>query len=319
MLMELTDLYQKGKELLSQKSYGLLLDGVETEFDLTHDRLVLDGYTFRTQYIDAVEAKTACRVLGLELATPVIMSAVTAPISAIHEDGFMQVALGLKEAGSLMWLGSDTPKNLREILETGVPLAANVRPFKDRKKVFQKLDDIQQAGVRWIGIQVDTGLGTKLKDRMVVEDCAPLSFRELEEIRKRVSVPLIFKGVLSVKDAMKSVDAGADAVLVSHGAHILDYLPHPLQVMDEIVSAVKGKLVIMVDSSFRRGSDVLKGLAFGASLVGLCRPVLYGLAAAGREGVAGVVNEMTRELKRIMGLVGARELSEVKRDVLISD
>jgi isopentenyl diphosphate isomerase/L-lactate dehydrogenase-like FMN-dependent dehydrogenase len=317
--MELTDLYQKGKELLSQKSYGLLLDGVETEFDLTHDRLVLDGYTFRTQYIDAVEAKTACHVLGLELATPVIMSAVTAPIAAIHEDGFMQVALGLKEAGSLMWLGSDTPKNLREIVETGVPLASNVRPFKDRKKMFQTLDDIQQAGVRWVGIQVDTGLGTKLRDRMVVEDCAPLSFKELEEIRKKVSVPLIFKGVLSEKDAMKSVDAGADAVLVSHGAHILDYLPHPLQVMDEIVSAVKGKLVIMVDSSFRRGSDVLKGLAFGASLVGLCRPILYGLAAAGSEGVAGVVHEITRELKRIMGLVGARELSQVTRDVLISD
>lgn len=316
--MELTDLYQKGKELLSQKSYGLLLNGVETEFDLTHDRLVLDGYTFRTKYIGAVEARTSCHVLGVELGTPVIMSAVTAPISAIHEDGFMQVALGLKEAGSLMWLGSDTPRNLMEIVETGVPLAANVRPFKDRKKMFQTVDDIQQAGVRWVGIQVDTGLGTKLRDRMVVQDCAPLSFKELKEIRKKVSVPLIFKGVLSETDATKSVDAGADAIVVSHGAHILDYLPHPLQVMDEIVSAVKGKLVIMVDSSFRRGSDVLKGLAFGASLVGLCRPILYGLAAAGREGVAGVVDEITRELKRIMGLVGARELSQVTREVLIS-
>jgi isopentenyl diphosphate isomerase/L-lactate dehydrogenase-like FMN-dependent dehydrogenase len=89
--------------------------------------------------------------------------------------------------------------------------------------------------------------------------------------------------------------------------------------MDEIVSAVKGKLVIIVDSSFRRGSDVLKGLAFGASLVALCRPILYGLAAAGGEGVAGVINEITCELKRIMGLVGARELSRITQDVLISD
>jgi len=317
--MELTELYQKGKELLSQKSYGLLLDGVETEFDLTHDRLVLDGYTFRTQYIDAVEAKTDCHVLGVDLATPVIMSAVTAPISAIHKGGFMEVALGLKEAGSLMWLGSESPKNLREIVETGVPVVANVRPFRDRKKMFQMLDDIQQAGVRWVGIQVDTGLGTKLRDRMVVEDCAPLSLRELEEIRKKVSVPLIFKGVLSEIDAMKSLDAGADGIVVSHGAHISDYLPHPLQVMDEIVSAVKGNLVIIVDSSFRRGSDVLKGLAFGASLVALCRPILYGLAAAGREGVAGVINEITGELERIMGLVGVGELGRVTRDVLIPD
>jgi isopentenyl diphosphate isomerase/L-lactate dehydrogenase-like FMN-dependent dehydrogenase len=89
--------------------------------------------------------------------------------------------------------------------------------------------------------------------------------------------------------------------------------------MDEIVSAVKGKLVIIVDSSFRRGSDVLKGIAFGASLVALCRPILYGLAAAGREGVAGVIREITRELERIMGLVGVGELGQITRDVLIPD
>jgi isopentenyl diphosphate isomerase/L-lactate dehydrogenase-like FMN-dependent dehydrogenase len=68
--------------------------------------------------------------------------------------------------------------------------------------------------------------------------------------------------------------------------------------------------VIIVDSSFRRGSDVLKGIAFGASLVALCRPILYGLAAAGREGVAGVIREITRELERIMGLVGVGELGQ---------
>ena len=73
----------------------------------------------------------------------------------------------------------------------------------------------------------------------------------------------------------------------------------------------------MVDSSFCRGSDVLKGLAFGASLVALCRPILYGLAAAGREGVAGIINEITAELERIMGLVGVRELGQVTKDILI--
>ena len=63
----------------------------------------------------------------------------------------------------------------------------------------------------------------------------------------------------------------------------------------------------------------MKGLAFGASLVGLCRPVLYGLAAGGKEGVAGIVNGITSELKRIMSLVGARDLESVTRDILISD
>jgi len=317
--MEFSELVQKGKELLSQKPYGLLMDGVETEFDLIHDRRILDRYTFRLQCIDAVEARTECHVLGIDLATPVIMSAVTSPIPAIHENGFMEVALGLKEAGSLMWLGSQTPKNLKEIVKTGVPVAANVRPFADRKKMFQSIEEIQEGGATWIGLQIDSGFGTKIRDRMVVEDCGPLSFKELQEIRNRVTLPLIFKGVLSRIDAVKSMDAGADGIVVSHGAHILDYLPHPLQVMDEIVAAVRGKVVIMVDGNFRRGSDVLKGLAFGASLVGLCRPVLYGLAAGGKDGVAGIVNAITSELKRTMSLVGARDLDSISREVLISD
>jgi isopentenyl diphosphate isomerase/L-lactate dehydrogenase-like FMN-dependent dehydrogenase len=317
--MELTELYQKGKELLGQKTYGILLDGVETEFDVTHDRRILDRYTFRMKCIDAVEAKTDCQVLGVELATPIIMSPVTSPIPAIQEDGLMEVALGLKEAGSLMWVGSETPKDLKGIVETGVPVAANVRPFKDRKRMFQTIDDIQDAGVRWVGIQVDTGFGTKIRDRMRVEDCSPLSFKELEEIRKRVLVPLIFKGVLSTIDTIKSIDAGADGIMISHGAHILDYLPHPLQVMDDIVSVARGQAAILVDGHFHRGSDVLKGLAFGASLVGLCRPILYGLAAGGREGVAGIIKGMTHELKRIMCLVGTPEVALVNREILISD
>ena len=73
--MELTDLYQKGEELLRQRDIGFLLDGVETGFILEHDRLILDRYTFKQQCIDATEANTDCDVLGLKLSTPVIMSA----------------------------------------------------------------------------------------------------------------------------------------------------------------------------------------------------------------------------------------------------
>lgn len=315
--MELTELYQKGKEILDQKPYGRLLDGVETEFEIPHDRAVLDRYTFRLNCIDGIEARTDCEVLGVSLATPVIMSPVTAPIPAITDDGLLETALGLKDAGSLMWVGSQTPKELKALVDTGVPVAANVRPFKDRDKIFKTIEEIQEAGAQWLGVQIDTGLGTKVIDRMAVEDCSPLSFKELVEIRDKTSIPLISKGVLGAGDAVKSVDAGADGIFVSHGAHILDYLPHPLQVMDEILSAVKGRAVIMVDSNFRRGSDVMKGLAFGASLVGICRPLLWGLAADGRSGVTGVVNGMNDELRRIMGLAGTPEPGAVSKTVLI--
>jgi 4-hydroxymandelate oxidase len=318
--MDLTDLYAKGEEALRQREIGQLLDGVETGFALRHDRFILDRYTFKQKSIDAVEANTRCEVMGIPLSAPVIMSAMTMPIPAVVDDGLLAVANGLKEAGSLMWTGTPVPHNLREILETGVFLAANVKPFKDRRKVFQLLDDIQDAGVHWMGIEIDSGQGTKIRDRMVATDCSPLSSKELEEIRKRVSLPLVFKGVLSKEDALKSVEAGADAIVVSnHGAHTLDYLPHPLQVMEDIVPSVRGKIEIFADGGFRRGSDVLKGLAFGARLVGLGRPILYGLAADGKDGVRGVMDGIAEELKRLMTLVGAASPEQVGRDILIHD
>jgi len=318
--MDLTGLYEKGEEILRGRDIGFLLDGVETEFVLANNRWVIDRFTFHQHCIDGVEPSTACRALGVDLATPVIMSAMTMPIPAIVEGGLMAVAEGLREAGSLMWTGTPIPQDLPAIAATGVPLAANVKPFSDRKKMFQALDDIQAAGVTWVGVEVDSGQGTKVGDRQMASDCKPLSLSELKEIRRKVSLPLIFKGVLSVSDAQKSIEAGADAIMISnHGAHTLDYLPHPFQVMDEIMAKAKGNTEVMVDGGFRRGSDVLKGLAFGASLVGLGRPILYGLAADGKDGVRNVVAQVTTELQRLMSMVGATDPASVTRDILIED
>jgi isopentenyl diphosphate isomerase/L-lactate dehydrogenase-like FMN-dependent dehydrogenase len=312
--MELTEIYEKGEALLRQKDFGWLLGAVETGFVPVHDRKVLNRYTFREYCIDASESSTACRVMGVELSTPVIMSAITMPIPAIVDNGLMEVAQGLKDAGSLLWTGTPIPQNLGELVETGVPVAANVKPFKDRKKVFEGLEEIQRAGVKWVGVEIDSGQGTKIGDRLVATDCASLSFKELGEIRRQVPGTLVFKGVLS------AVDAGADGIVVSnHGAHTLDYLCHPLQVMEEIVTAVRGKVPILVDGGFRRGSDVLKGLAYGASLVGLGRPILYGLAADGRAGVHGVVSGITGELKRLMTMLGAPDPVHVPKNILIAD
>ena len=318
--MGLSDIYRKGERLLREKEFGWLLDAVETGFIIEHDRRILDRYTFRPQYIDGVEPKTACRVLEVELATPVIMSAMTMPIPAITENGLMDVAEALKEAGSLMWTGTPIPKNLKKLTAVGVPVVANAKPLRDRDQMFQCLEDIQQAGVTWVGIETDAGQGTKVHDKQVASDCTPLSLKELKDIRKKVSCPLICKGVLSRRDAEKCAEAGADGMVVSnHGAHTLDYLPHALQVLEEIVEAVGGKTILIADGGFRRGSDVIKGLAFGASLVGLGRPILYGLAAEGREGVREIINQITEEMQRIMSLIGAKEPGKLTRDMLVED
>lgn len=316
--MELAEIYKIGERKLRSRDIGRLLNGVETEFVIVNNRRILDQYTIRQRCIDGMEANTACRVLGVDLKTPVIMSSMTSPIPAIRDNGLMEVAEGLKAAGSLMWTGTPIPKNLKEIVETGVPVAANVKPSKDRQKMFEAIDEIQSAGVSWIGIEIDSGQGTKIYDKQMASDCFPLSLEELKEIRERVSIPLIFKGVLSREDAEKSIEAGADGIFISnHGAHTLDYLPHPFQVMDEILAVVKGKTAILVDGGFRRGSDVFKGLAFGAHLVGLGRPFLYGLSADGANGVKEIIRQITEEMKRIMSMTGSSDTAHISRDMLI--
>ena len=316
--MKLSEIYEKGQKALGEKDFGFLLDGVETEFVMANNRRIIERYTFLQQCIDAVDPTTAISVLGVELKTPVIMSAMTMPIPAISEDGLMEVAQGLKEAGSLMWTGTPIPKELKTLAETGVPLAATVKPLKDRKKMFETLEEIQSAGVDWAGIEIDVGQGTKIKDQPMIADCSPITMSDLKEARKIISGTMVLKGVLSRIDAEKAMEAGADGIMVSnHGAHTIDYLPHPFQVMDDIMEVAKGNIAVMVDGGFRRGSDVCKGLAFGASLVGLGRPILWALAADGKEGVKSLIEEITEELRRILGMIAAKDPESVNRNCII--
>lgn len=316
--MELTEIYEKGEAFFKEKEFGRLLDYVETGFIRENDRRIIDRYTFRQKSIDTPEASTACNVLGIELSTPVIMSSMTMPIPAIADDALLSLARGLKTAGSLMWTGTPIPQNLKEIAGTGVPLVANVKPFTDRDKVHATLDSVIEQGITWVGIEIDAGQGTKVRDREMGFDCTPFSLKDIETIKKRVPIPLVCKGVLSGEDAQKCVEAGVDILFVSnHGGHTLDYLPHPFQVMDEIAWIAKGKAEIIVDGAIRRGSDVLKGLAFGASLVGLGRPILYALAAGGEQGIVDLIQGMTRELSRLMTMVGVRDTRSAHGGILI--
>jgi hypothetical protein len=242
----------------------------------------------------------------------------TMPIPAMGDDALLKLARALKSAGSLMWTGTPLPKNLKQIADCGVPLAANVKPLKDRDKMFTEIDHIVENGANWLGIEIDAGQGTKVRDKEMGFDCHPFTTKEIAQIRKRIDIPLVCKGVLSSEDAEKCADAGADLIVVSnHGGHTLDYLPHPLQVMDDIVAAVNGQVAIMVDGNFRRGSDVLKGLAFGASLVGLGRPILYALAAGGESTVVDLISGIGRELARTMTMAGASTPEDIEKGMLI--
>ena len=136
-----------------------------------------------------------------------------------------------------------------------------------------------------------------------------------EDAQKAVEAwggPFVIKGVMSIEDAKRAVDIGASAIMISnHGGRQLDCSPAPFDLLSDIVDAVGGKIEIICDGGIRRGTHVLKALALGANACSMGRPYLYGLAAAGQEGVEEVLSIFESELKRNMMLMGINKLSQL--------
>ena len=123
---------------------------------------------------------------------------------------------------------------------------------------------------------------------------------------------LLVKGVLTVEDAVRAAEAGADGiVLTNHGGRQLDGAISPIDVLPAIADALGGRITIVVDSGFRRGSDIVKALALGADLVLVGRPALYGAAVGGEAGVLHAIDLLKAEVDRIMALIGCTTIAEL--------
>jgi isopentenyl diphosphate isomerase/L-lactate dehydrogenase-like FMN-dependent dehydrogenase len=134
----------------------------------------------------------------------------------------------------------------------------------------------------------------------------------LDAIHKFIKGPMIVKGILTAEDAELCVQHGVDAILVSnHGGRSMDYGPSPLEVLPDIVAQVRGRIPVLVDSGFRRGSDVFKALALGADGVGIGRANRFGLGAFGAPGVQRVLEIMQRELVQAAAAAGRRTLASI--------
>jgi (S)-mandelate dehydrogenase len=144
-----------------------------------------------------------------------------------------------------------------------------------------------------------------------------ITWADIAWIRGHWPGKLLIKGVLSVEDARRAADAGCDGIiLTNHGGRQLDYCVAPIEVLGEIAAAVGGRLTIVIDSGFRRGSDIAKALALGAHTVMIGRATLYGLAADGERGVRRALDMLAVELDRVLGQLGCRSVAELQPSLL---
>lgn len=141
------------------------------------------------------------------------------------------------------------------------------------------------------------------------------SVEELAQIIKAAGIPFIVKGVMTVKGALKAVEAGAQAIIVSnHGGRVLDQCPSTAEVLPEIAEAVKGKVKIFVDGGIRTGTDIFKALAMGADGVLIARPFVTAVYGGGEEGVKVYIQKLAAELEDTMRMTGAMTLNDITSD-----
>ena len=143
------------------------------------------------------------------------------------------------------------------------------------------------------------------------------SVEQLRMLKQAAGVPLVVKGVMTAKSALKAVEAGADGIVVSnHGGRVLSDTPATAEVLAEIADAVAGKATIIVDGGIRSGVDMFKAYALGADFCMICRPVLISYYGGGQEGMECYFDKLRDELVDTMYMCGARSISEITRDMI---
>ncbi|HVL66813.1 MAG TPA: alpha-hydroxy acid oxidase [Vicinamibacterales bacterium] len=352
-MLTLDDFESIARERLERSAYDYYAGGSGDERTLAANREAFARIPLRPRVLVDVSAiHTGTSVLGQPLDFPVML-APTAFNRLAHPDGEKAAARAAGASGTVMIGSTLSTCTLEEVAEAATgPLWFQLYVYKDRAMTQELVARAEAAGYRALVLTVDTPLlGRRYRDvrnRFVLPDGlsmrnfeaamtnaarwgahssfaayvhdlfdASLSWDVVAWLRAQTRLPIVIKGVLTAEDAALAVDAGARAVVVSnHGGRQLDGAPAAIEALPEVVDACAGRVEVLMDGGVRRGSDVLKALAYGARAVCIGRPYLWGLAAAGEEGVRDVLRILREELTLAMALSGRPSIASIDRSLV---
>lgn len=193
----------------------------------------------------------------------------------------------------------------------GIP---TIKPW-NLEVIREKMAQAEASGAFAIAMDIDAAGLPFLKH--MTPPAGRKSVEELRQITEMAKVPFLAKGIMTVRGALKAVEAGVDAIVVSnHGGRVLDQCPATAEVLEEIVEAVQGKIRIFVDGGIRSGVDVFKALALGADGILICRPFVTAVYGGGEEGVKTYIEKIGTELADTMAMCGANSLKEITKEML---
>jgi 4-hydroxymandelate oxidase len=269
------------------------------------DREALERITFRPRMmVNCVDLDLSLDLLGLPLFAPIVVGPV-GDQRRFHADGELATVRGAGAGKAAMVVSSQASQPLPAIAAAATtPLIYQVFARDGVARLTAQVKDAERAGCKAILLTVDGPDGARRP--------ASADWIVVDALRHAVAIPVLVKGVLAAADASAAVARGAQAVVVSdYGRVAAAGRQAPLDAIGPIVKAVGSGVPVLVDGGIRRGSDVMKALASGARAVLVARPIMWGLAAYGADGVQTVIELLQTELGRVMGCCGAPQLGAI--------
>ena len=331
-LLNLDDYEQAARARIPAQAWEYIEGGAGDEITVRWNR---DAYRairlLPRQLVDVHAIDTRVTLLGTPLAHPILL-APTACHKLSNPEGEIATARGALQSGAGMVLSTYTTVPVEQVATVKPPLFWFQLYVQDKPYTQELIKRAAAARCGAICVTIDTpNSGARNRqDRSgftfptnlphisgkTVEH--PLKWSDLAWIRAASSLPVFLKGIMHPDDVEPSIDAGAAGLMVSnHGGRNLDTAAATIEALPKIVERAKGRLPVIVDGGIRRGTDVLKALAYGASAVMIGRPYVHGLAVDGANGVASVVNILRKELELAMALVGKPAIGSIDRSILL--
>ncbi|MFX1280495.1 MAG: alpha-hydroxy-acid oxidizing protein [Promethearchaeota archaeon] len=320
------------RRLCQGQSYGraLGIGGIGSGTSFNNNFLALRKYQLKMKLVEPdFDSNTTYDFFGNKLTMPIMAASVAGVNSfggekVIAEQDFCRsVVLGCRDAGTVGWRGDtytyslENSYALNAIAEAGGWGVKIVKP-REQGTIMQFFNKAEEVRCIAVGVDID-GSGSyamATHNKPVFKK----SVKELEELISATSLPVIIKGVMCVDDAMKAVEAGAAAIVVSnHGGRVLDHTPGTADVLPDIVEALKGKTKIIVDGGIRTGYDVLKMLALGAESVLIGRDIIRAAVGAGINGVRIHMEYMQKTLQKAMKMTNCETLKDISPNILYFD